>query len=58
MFAVLPNEAADRIRERYRFYDWDRAAGQVRWMTSFDTTEADIDGFVEAIREELGTRLG
>jgi threonine aldolase len=53
VFAVLPNEAADRIRTRYRFYDWDRAAGQVRWMTSFDTTEADVDGFVEAIREEL-----
>lgn len=53
VFAVLPNDAADRIRGRYRFYDWDRAAGQVRWMTSFDTTEADIDGFVEAIREEL-----
>lgn len=53
VFAVLPNEAADRIRARYRFYDWDRAAGQVRWMCSFDTTEADIDGFVEAIREEL-----
>jgi threonine aldolase len=53
VFAVLPNDAADRIRARYRFYDWDRAAGQVRWMCSFDTTEADIDGFVEAIREEL-----
>jgi threonine aldolase len=53
VFAVLPNAAADRIRERYRFYDWDRAASQVRWMTSFDTTEADIDGFVEAIREEM-----
>lgn len=53
VFAVLPNAAADRIRERFRFYDWDRAAGQVRWMTSFDTTEADVDGFVEAIREEL-----
>jgi threonine aldolase len=53
VFAVLPNDAADRIRERYRFYDWDRAAGQVRWMTSFDTTEADVDGFIEAIREEL-----
>ena len=53
VFAVLPNDAADRIRARYRFYDWDRAAGQVRWMTSFDTTEADVDGFIEAIREEL-----
>ncbi|QEO08987.1 threonine aldolase family protein [Protaetiibacter larvae] len=53
VFAVLPNDAADRIRERVRFYDWDRAAGQVRWMTAFDTTEADVDAFVAAIREEL-----
>jgi threonine aldolase len=53
IFAVLPNDAADRIRERVRFYDWDRAAGQVRWMCSWDTTESDVDGFVTAIREEL-----
>jgi len=53
VFAVLANDAADRIRARFRFYDWDRAAGQVRWMTAFDTTEADVDAFVAAIREEL-----
>lgn len=54
VFGVLANEAADRIRKRVRFYDWDRAAGEVRWMTAWDTTEADVDGFVEAITEELG----
>lgn len=53
VFAALANDAADRIRERFRFYDWDRAAGEVRWMTSFDTTEADVDAFVDAITEEL-----
>lgn len=53
VFAVLDNAAADRLRERYRFYDWDRAAGQVRWMCSFDTTESDVDAFVAAVREEL-----
>lgn len=53
VFAVLDNAVADRIRGRYRFYDWDRAAGQVRWMTSFDTTEADVDAFAAAVREEL-----
>jgi threonine aldolase len=53
VFAILPNDAADRIRARFRFYDWDRAAGQVRWMTAYDTTEADVDAFVAAIREEL-----
>ena len=53
VFAVLDNSAADRIRERFRFYDWDRAAGEVRWMTAFDTTESDVDAFVDAITEEL-----
>jgi threonine aldolase len=53
VFAVLDNAVADRIRDRFRFYDWDRAAGEVRWMCSYDTTEADVDGFVAAITEEL-----
>jgi threonine aldolase len=53
VFAVLPNDAADRIRERVRFYDWDRTAGEVRWMCAWDTTEDDVDGFITAIREEL-----
>ena len=38
VFAVMPNVAADALRERVRFYDWDRDAGEVRWMCSFDTT--------------------
>ena len=53
VFAVLDNAAADRIRERVRFYDWDRATGEVRWMTAFDTTDEDVDVFVSAITEEL-----
>ncbi len=53
VFALLANDAADRIRERFRFYDWDRAAGEVRWMCAFDTTEADIDAFLAVVREEL-----
>ena len=53
VFAILANDAADRIRERVRFYDWDRALGQVRWMCAFDTTEDDVDAFVSVIREEL-----
>jgi threonine aldolase len=53
VFAVLPNDAADRIREKVRFYDWDRASGQVRWMTAFDTTADDIDAFVAVISQEL-----
>ncbi|WP_353987151.1 threonine aldolase family protein [Ruicaihuangia caeni] len=53
VFATLPEGVADRLRERFRFYDWDAARGEVRWMTSFDTTEADIDAFADAIAREL-----
>ena len=54
VFAVLPHESADRLKKKFRFYDWDRAANEVRWMTAFDTTEADVDAFVAAIVGELG----
>lgn len=53
VFATLPPGVADRLRERFRFYDWDAAKGEVRWMCSFDTSEDDIDAFVAGIREEL-----
>ncbi|WP_255491860.1 MULTISPECIES: low specificity L-threonine aldolase [unclassified Actinotalea] len=53
VFAALPVGAADRLRERFRFYDWNRARGEVRWMCAFDTTEADVDAFATALREEL-----
>ncbi|MBX3088305.1 MAG: low specificity L-threonine aldolase [Cryobacterium sp.] len=53
LFAVLPPGVADKLRESFRFYDWNQATGEVRWMCSFDTTEGDIDAFVEAITREL-----
>jgi threonine aldolase len=54
VFAILPPGVADRLRERFRFYDWGPAAtGEVRWMCAFDTTEADVDAFAAALGEEL-----
>lgn len=53
VFAIVAPGVADRLRERFRFYDWDQATGEVRWMCAFDTTEADVDAFVVALREEL-----
>lgn len=45
VFAILPPGVADRLRERWFFYDWDELRGEVRWMCSWDTTEADVDAF-------------
>ncbi|MEZ3159050.1 low specificity L-threonine aldolase [Microbacterium sp. BWT-B31] len=52
VFAVLPDGVADRLRGSFRFYDWDAAKNEVRWMCSFDTTEQDVDAFVAAIARE------
>ncbi|MFE6254195.1 threonine aldolase family protein [Agromyces sp. NPDC057865] len=54
VFATLPAGVADRLRDRgFKFYDWDASRNEVRWMCSFDTSEADIDDFVAGIRDEL-----
>ena len=55
VFAILPPGVADKLRETFRFYDWDAARREVRWMTAFDTTESDIDTFVAAIARELSS---
>lgn len=52
LFAILPEGVAERLRESFRFYDWDESRREVRWMCSFDTTEDDIDAFVTAIARE------
>jgi threonine aldolase len=57
VFATLPQVAADIVRSRYAFYDWDstRTDGftEVRWMTAWDTTEEDVEAFADAIVEGL-----
>lgn len=53
VFALLDPEKADAIRQHVRFYDWDRSRGEVRWMCAWDTTEEDIDRFVDTITTVL-----
>jgi len=51
VFASLPREKIDALLQRHFFYMWNEHANEVRWMTSFDTTEADIDQFLHSIRQ-------
>ena len=53
VFVQLPTAVWKRLQRRYFFYEWDEAADIVRWMCSFDTTESDIQSFVQALKEEL-----
>ena len=49
VFAILPPGAAERLQQDFKFYVWDHHTGEVRWMCSWDTSEEDVDAFVEAI---------
>lgn len=50
VFALLPREVVAPLQERTFFYVWDETGPVARWMCSFDTTEGDVDDFVEALR--------
>jgi threonine aldolase len=49
VFAALPGDVTEESQRHYPFYVWDAPSGVVRWMTSFDTTEQDIDEFVDLV---------
>jgi len=53
IFAIVPKEIIPELKKEYFFYDWDESRNEVRWMTSFDTQEEDINNFVELINEKL-----
>jgi threonine aldolase len=50
VFATLPREWIAPLQERSFFYVWDEQRSVVRWMCSFDTTSADVDGLLDALR--------
>lgn len=54
VFARIPVEHVAPLQQVADFYEWDASPGVVRWVTSFDTTVEDVDGFVAALRAILG----
>jgi threonine aldolase len=53
IFVIMPRETADNLQKHYFFYPWNEETNEYRWMTSWDTTEEDINNFVELLKEEL-----
>ncbi len=53
VFAVLPRSVTEQLQQQFHFYLWDAAKNEVRWMTSWATSEADVDEFVAAIRQAM-----
>jgi threonine aldolase len=58
VFATLPSGRIAALQECYSFYVWDEARSEVRWMTHFATTDAEVDDFVACARRVLGGGQG
>lgn len=50
IFAIFPKEIIEEIQKNFYFYVWDNLTNEVRLVTSFDTTEDDVNKFVENIK--------
>jgi threonine aldolase len=53
VFATIPRAAIEALQREFSFYVWNEHTGEVRWMCSWDTTQDDVDSFVDAIAASL-----
>lgn len=51
VFAIFPEQLIKQLQEAFHFYVWDEAKLEVRLMTSFDTTEMEVQEFVECLEK-------
>lgn len=51
VFAIIPADIITKLQQEYFFYVWDEDINEVRWMTSFDTTDEDIERFTQMLHE-------
>jgi threonine aldolase len=50
VFAQLPPDRIASLQRDWTFHVWNERESVVRWMTAFDTTTADVEAFVAAVR--------
>jgi len=50
VFARLDPRHIAALQEDWFFHVWDEKESVVRWMTAFDSSESDVDAFVDGIR--------
>jgi threonine aldolase len=57
VFAQVPASAIVPLQEWSFFWEWDLGISLVRWMTSFATTDADVDRFAAGISAIVAAHL-
>ena len=55
VFVRVPRHAISKMLKRYFFYVWNEEQSMVRWMCSWDTTEADVKHFADFVRRAVSS---
>jgi len=50
IWAIIPEELAGKMQKAQFFYPWDEKKSEYRIMTSWDTSQKEIDDFIKAIK--------
>jgi len=53
LFLILPQEVIRKMLEHYFFYMWNEDTNEIRLVCSWDTTQQDIDTFVDCLNKIL-----
>ena len=53
LFLTMPRPAIDKLMKSYFFYFWNEAENEIRFVTSFDTTEEDIQSLLQAVKDSF-----
>ena len=53
LFLTMPRPVIDELLKEYFFYFWDEAIHEIRFVTSFDTTEEDIEQLLQSVKRLL-----
>jgi len=54
VFATMPAAIIPKLQVVWPFHVWNEKTSEVRLITSFDTTEADVADFADLVRETMG----
>lgn len=50
LFLIMPKEKEEKLHEKYHFYYWNEAVGEMRLVTSWDSTDEDVEMLIEDIK--------
>ncbi|MDQ2974685.1 MAG: low specificity L-threonine aldolase [Acidobacteriota bacterium] len=53
VFALVPRKYVPLLQKKYFFYVWNEETSEVRFMTSFDTTQEDIADFTGLVKKTV-----